>query len=49
MPIMQVRRWFMMLNPEVASMVKREMAVNKNLNKSKADEMNEFLDFVGLN
>lgn len=49
MPIMQIRRWFMLLNPEVASMVKREMSVNKSLNKTEADEMNEFLDFVGLN
>ena len=38
MPIMQVRRWFMLLRPDVASMAKREIAVNSNLEKTKADK-----------
>lgn len=48
MPIMQVRRWFMLLRPDVASMAKREIAVNGNLEKTKADKMNDLLRNVGL-
>ena len=49
MPFMQIRRWFMLLNPDVARMAKREMAVNGKLVKTKSDEMNSFLDDIGLN
>ena len=49
MPFMQIRRWFMLLNPDVAKMAKREMAINGNLAKTKTDEMNSFLDDIGLN
>ena len=49
MPFMQIRRWFMLLNPDVARMAKREMAVNSKLVKTKSDEMNVFLDYIGLN
>lgn len=49
MPLMQVRRWFMLLKPDVANMAKREMAINRNLAKTKTDEMNAFLDDIGLN
>ena len=49
MPLMQIRRWFMLLNPDVAKMAKREMAINGNLAKTKTDEMNSFLDDIGLN
>ena len=48
MPIMQVRRWFMLLKPEVASMAKREIAANGKLEKSKADTMNRFMHNIGL-
>lgn len=48
MPVMQVRRWFMLLNPNVAKMAKREMAKNVILTKSEADEMSDFLDYMGL-
>ena len=48
MPLMQIRRWFMLLNPDVAKMAKREMAINGNLAKTKTDEMNSFLDDIGL-
>lgn len=48
MPLMQIRRWFMLLNPDVAKMAKREMAINGNLAKTKTDEMNLFLDDIGL-
>ena len=47
-PVMQVRRWFMLLDPDVAKRSKRERAINGNLDKSKADEMNEFLSCIGL-
>ncbi|MBQ7968405.1 MAG: nucleotidyltransferase family protein [Clostridia bacterium] len=49
MPLMQIRRWFMLLKPDVAKMAKREMAINGNLAKTKSDEMNDFLDYIGLN
>lgn len=45
---MQVRRWFMLSNPDVAKMAKREMVVNRSIEKAKADEMNAFLDAIGL-
>lgn len=48
MPFMQVRRWFMLLKPDVARMAKKEIATNKSLDKSKADDMNGFLDSIGL-
>ncbi len=49
MPLMQIRRWFMLLNPDVAKMAKREMTVNGNLAKTKTNEMNTFLEDIGLN
>ena len=48
MPFMQVRRWFMLLRPSVAKMAKQELAVNKSIDGSKADNMNTFLDDIGL-
>ena len=48
MPIMQLRRWFMLLNPDVAKMAKREIKLNNSIDSSKADEMNSFLKNVGL-
>jgi len=47
-PLMQVRRWLMLLNPRVAKMAKRELATNKNLDKEKAKEMNLLLHNIGL-
>ncbi len=47
-PILQVRRWFMLLNPKIARMAKAEMASNGSLDKAKAEEMNAFLDQMGL-
>lgn len=49
MPVMQIRRWFMLLNPHLAKMAKRELAINGNLAKSKSNEMNAFLEYIGLN
>ncbi len=48
MPFMQVRRWFMILRPDVAKRAKMEIDINGNLEKSKADEMNSFLNRIGL-
>ena len=48
MPIMQVRRWFMLLKPDVAKMARREILFNGNIDKVKADEMNVFLENIGL-
>ena len=46
--VMQIRRWFMLLKPDVARIAKREMEINSNIEKSKADEMNLFLVNIGL-
>ncbi len=48
-PFMQIRRWFMLLRPDVAELAKQELAVNNKLEKAKSDEMNKFLENVGLN
>lgn len=47
-PIMQVRRWFMLLRPEVANMAKNELKTNQSLKKDRADEMGIFLKNIGL-
>ena len=46
--LMQVRRWFMLLRPDVAAMAKSEIRSNANLEKSKADAMNDLLNNIGL-
>lgn len=48
MPLMQIRRWFMLLNPDIRNMAKREMSVNSTVGKAKTDEMHSFLDDIGL-
>jgi len=47
-PFMQVRRWFMLLRPDVAKMAKRELAVNSSIDREKTDQMNAFLKQIGL-
>lgn len=47
-PVMQVRRWFMLLKPNVAQMAKKEIATNSSLDKTKAEQMNSFLENIGL-
>ncbi len=47
-PFMQVRRWGMLFKPSVARMAKSELSANKNIDKSSAEEMNVFLNEVGL-
>lgn len=47
-PFAQIKRWFKLLDPKIAKTVKRELSVNKSLEKSKAEEMKEFLDNLGL-
>ena len=48
MPVMQVRRWFMLFNPDIAQMAKRELATNRSLEKDNADDMSLFLKNIGL-
>ncbi len=48
MPVMQVRRWFMLLRPSVAKMAKRELAANHAIDRSKNDHMKDFLQEIGL-
>ncbi len=47
-PVMQVRRWFMLLKPDIAKMAKTEISINSNIDKTKAEEMNVFLKKIGL-
>ncbi len=48
MPLMQVRRWFMLARPEVAGMAKSEITANSSMDQTKAEEMRRFLDSIGL-
>jgi hypothetical protein len=48
MPLMQVRRWFMLLRPDVAKMARQEIKLNRSLDKEKADEMQMLLQDLGL-
>lgn len=47
-PLMQVRRWFMLFDPSVAQMAKREIELNSSMEKTKADLMLAFLSDIGL-
>ncbi|MBR3836870.1 MAG: nucleotidyltransferase family protein [Clostridia bacterium] len=47
-PVMQVRRWFMLFRPEVATMAKNELKTNRRMGKGQADEMGNFLQEIGL-
>lgn len=38
----------MLLRPSVAKMAKREMQTNDSIDSAKAEEMNFFLDSIGL-
>lgn len=48
MPVMQVRRWFMLLKPDVARMAKGELAANASLEKDETDAMHAFMKQIGL-
>ena len=48
MPVMQVRRWFMLLKPDVAKMAKAELAANSAVDATYAAQMGEFLKKIGL-
>ncbi len=47
-PVMQVRRWGMLLRPDVARMAKNELSANRRVDKEKSDEMDRFLQEIGL-
>lgn len=47
-PFMQVRRWFMLLKPDVAQMARSELSANSSMERTKADEMQKFLDEIGI-
>lgn len=47
-PAMQIRRWAMLLRPDIARMARRELEANKRVDPAKAEEMNAFLKSVGL-
>ena len=47
-PFMQIIRWFRILKPNVAKTAKQEIKISHGIEKSEADEMNIFLDKIGL-
>lgn len=48
MPIMQVRRWFMLLDPSIMGMAKREISVNGSISGDKIRDTQALLKNVGL-
>lgn len=48
MPILQIRRWFRLLDPKAAKRARCELEVNHNMDKDSAEQMNEFLRELGL-
>lgn len=48
-PFMQVRRWFMLINPSVAKMAKNEISASANIDDDKANELKSLIKNVGLN
>lgn len=47
-PAMQVRRWLMLLRPDVAQRTRRELLVNGTLDKTRAEDMHALLKSLGL-
>lgn len=47
-PVMQVRRWFTLLKPDVAKRAKKEVALNMSVDKSESEQMNDFFARIGL-
>ena len=47
-PIMQVRRWFMLLRPHVARMAKRELETNMKLTQQDAKDIGQLLEDIGI-
>ena len=47
-PVMQVRRWFRLLNPEVAKRARKEVKVNNRVADSKVDTLRSFFNNIGL-
>lgn len=48
MPVMQVRRWFLLRNPRVFRMAQAEIAANRTLSADRALQMHRLLKDVGL-
>lgn len=48
LPIMQVKRWFMLLRPHVAYMAKRELETNMRLTQQDANEVGQLLEDIGI-
>ncbi len=47
-PFMQIRRWGMLFQPSVAKMAKSELSANKRIVKALSNDMNVFLNEIGL-
>lgn len=48
MPVMQIRRWFMLFDPAVRKMARREISVNASTKPEGAEAMGRFLSEIGL-
>lgn len=47
-PVMHVRRWLWLLNPDTAKRAKSEIMLNSKVEKQTANEMENFLNDIGL-
>lgn len=47
-PFMQIRRWFMLLKPDVARMAKNELTANQNLAQQDAEDAGRLLRDIGI-
>ena len=48
MPVMQIRRWFMLLSPDVVRMAKSELEANKHLAQYDVDDATQLLVDIGI-
>ena len=48
LPLMQIRRWCILLRPSVARMAKRELQANKTVSTESTEQMQLFLKHIGL-
>ena len=47
-PFMQIRRWFMLLKPDIAKRAKHEIQINQRLEKAETDQVTALLDDAGI-
>ena len=48
MPVMQIRRWLMLLRPDIAKMAQSEIVLNQTIDSSQSAQITELLAEIGL-